>query len=86
MFFGFVYSWCPMSKTKKTNPILWIIKNNQTGKFLNRDSRYDYTDKISNAKILASRKQARMAKVENESVYKIRKTKNGIQLIGPEWM
>lgn len=73
-----------MVKNKKE--ILWTIKNNLTGKFLNKDSRYDYTSKISNAKIIPSRKVARTMKVENESVYKIQVSGKGIQVIGPEWM
>lgn len=74
-----------MNKTEKTNKLMWIVRNNETGEFLHKDRRYDYTRKIHNALLMPSRRIARNSKENGESVYKVRMSKTGIQIIGPEW-
>ena len=74
-----------MNKTKKTNKLMWVIRNNETGEFLHKDRRYDYTRKLQNALLMPSRRVARNSKEDGESVYKARLGKSGVQLIGPEW-
>jgi hypothetical protein len=73
------------TKTNKNKNQFWIIKNNLTGEFMNKDVRYSYTKNIKNAHLMTARKIARMTKSENESVWKAIKTENGIQITSPEW-
>ena len=47
-----------MNKSKKTNKLMWIIRNNETGEFLHKDRRYDYTRKLQNALLMPSRRVA----------------------------
>jgi hypothetical protein len=74
-----------MKNTKTNKNQFWIIKNNITGEFLNKDTRYSYTKNIKNAMLMTARKNARLAKEANESVWKAIKTDNGIQVLSPEW-
>lgn len=74
-----------MNKTEKKNKLMWIVRNNETGEFLHKDRRYDYTRKLQNALLLPNRRTARSSKDAGESVYKVRLGKTGIQMIGPEW-
>jgi hypothetical protein len=74
-----------MNKTNKSNKLMWIVRNNETGEFLHKDRRYDYTRKLQNALLMPSRRIARNSKDTGESVYKVRLGKSGIQMVGPEW-
>ena len=64
---------------------MWVIRNKVTGEFFHKDSRYDYTRNIKNAKLMNSRSCARKCKQQDESVYKVSVGTNGVQIIGPEW-
>jgi len=74
-----------MKKTKTTNKTqLWVIKNKVTGQYVHQDKRYDYTKNIKNAMMLLNRRDARMLKSEDESIYKMITSGNDINLT-PEW-
>jgi hypothetical protein len=74
-----------MKNTKTNKNQFWIIKNNITGEFMNKDTRYSYTKNIKNAMLMTERKSARSVKEANESIWKAIKTENGIQILSPEW-
>jgi len=63
----------------------WIIQNKQTGEFLNKDSRYQYTKKVRNAFLSPTRNEARKIKNNSEMIQKVLVEANKIQVIGPEW-
>lgn len=74
-----------VKNNKKESTIRWIIKNKNTGEFLNKDSRYFYTKSLKNAMLINSRSKARTNKEEDEIVCKVKVENNQIHFVGPEW-
>jgi hypothetical protein len=75
-----------VKNNKKESAIRWIIKNKNTGEFLNKDSRYFYTKSLKNAMLINSRSKARNNKESDEIVCKVKLENNQIHFVGPEWM
>ena len=74
-----------VKNSKKESMIRWIIKNKNTGEFLNKDSRYCYTKNLKNAMLINSRSKARTNKESDEIVCKVKIENNQIHFVGPEW-
>jgi hypothetical protein len=74
-----------VKNNKKESTIRWIIKNKNTGEFLNKDSRYFYTKSLKNAMLINSRRTARTNKESDEIVCKVKVENNQIHFVGPEW-
>lgn len=70
--------------TKTANATKWIIRNKNTGKWMNKDSRYGWTAKPTNAAMFSTRKTARHACKTNQTIDKIVFLENGVQ-ITPQW-
>lgn len=54
----------------KNTKHVWVIKNKKTGQFFNKNTRYMYTSKITNAYMFPTRHIARCLKEEDEMVFK----------------
>lgn len=71
--------------TKNKNQF-WVIQNKNTGAFLNKDARYEYTKNIKNALLIPTRIKARNTKTEFEIIQKVCVKGKDIQILSPEWM
>ncbi len=56
----------------------WVIRNKETGDFVNRNPSYNWTKKIKNSRIFQSREHARICKNLDETVYKVGIDSKGI--------
>ena len=80
-----LYGSIPNMKTKTNKNQFWIIQNKNTGAFLNKDARYEYTKNIKNALIISTRNKARNTKSIFETIQKVSVSGKDITIIAPEW-
>ena len=58
-------------KNNKNKSTMWVVQNKNTGKFFNKNTRYEYTPLLKNAQVFESRDFARNVKSMNETVKKV---------------